>query len=29
MQALDRTQPGFLKKGPLTHDYKRNGTNIL
>src|SRR5260370_23207565 len=33
IQALDRTQPGLpIKKGrcgPMTHDYKRNGTTTL
>jgi transposase len=33
IQALDRTQPGLpLKRGrcgPMTHDYKRNGTTTL
>ena len=33
IQALDRTQPGLPMKrgraGPMTHDYKRNGTTTL
>jgi transposase len=32
VQALDRTQPGLLKKGcaqTMTHDYKRHGTTTL
>ena len=33
VQALDRTQPGLPMKrgraGPMTHDYKRNGTTTL